>query len=566
MKLKNDISKLIKIAMIIVIIMSTMSMTKASAMAANVNISCQDTVEVGQSFTITVSGSAAQWELSLLVNGNKIQTNSQLDNGDSNQSINFSASYTPQSEGTLNISLEGSITEEYTGTTITSFTPKTITVVPAEQQSQSSSGSGSGGSVNHQLPVDGGGHQSTQQTAPKSSNNYLSSLSVNVGTLTPTFSRERLEYSLEFDEDFDYDTLNSLAVSALAEDSRAKVSGTGTVDVTTGENNIEVSVTAEDTSVRTYRISFIKPEEIKQSDLRLSSLVIKTVDDQGIMEEVDLNPKFDKETFDYQLEVSKNIEKLDVNGEVEKEDIEVMIEGADNLHTGENLVQIILTSPTDENVKSVYRITINKEDPLIGAEDENTELKEKNRKKLIIGITLGIIVILVIVLIALLIANHRKKGKSGHKDKDVFDEDDKESDDELEDKKGKLFDYDEEDTYLSDENLEKLNKKFKETDNEIEDDEKEKNESFDELAGLEESEKLNLKDDEESNTKIEKEEEKKKEEKIDNLLEEDYDKDDEARARKLAELEKEIKDKRKRLTKKDTDKKKDVKNKKEKDL
>lgn len=323
----------------------------------------------------------------------------------------------------------------------------------------------------NEIPTESGTPTPPAQTEPdpepKSNNNYLKSLKVDKGTLTPAFSREREDYTIEFPEDFDFSTLEKINVSATVENNKARVNGTGDITVKEGENIIEVSVMAEDQTVRTYRITFIKPEIITQSDLRLKGLIVKTIDEDEKSEDVELDPKFDAEVFNYKLEVKENIEKLQIDAQVERDDLIVAIEGADKLHAGKNLVKITITSPTDENVKSVYQITVNKDKAIVASTNPTDGvLSAENRTKLIIGIVLGIIVILAITLVVLLIINHKKnkQEQAGYEDDERYDiVNKKKSKEELEEKKQKLFDYDEEKSYLTDENLEKLSEEYKET-------------------------------------------------------------------------------------------------------
>lgn len=83
----------------------------------------------------------------------------------------------------------------------------------------------------------------------KSSNNYLKGLSIKGLKLSPEFDKQTIDYIIE--EELDTD---SIEISADLDDSRAKVSGTGTVKLEPGENNIRVDVTAENGIVRTYNI------------------------------------------------------------------------------------------------------------------------------------------------------------------------------------------------------------------------------------------------------------------------------------------------------------------------
>ena len=83
----------------------------------------------------------------------------------------------------------------------------------------------------------------------KSSNNYLKGLSIKGLKLSPEFDKQTIDYTIE--EELDKD---SIEISADLDDSRAKVSGTGTIKLEPGKNNIRVDVTAENGIVRTYNI------------------------------------------------------------------------------------------------------------------------------------------------------------------------------------------------------------------------------------------------------------------------------------------------------------------------
>ena len=87
----------------------------------------------------------------------------------------------------------------------------------------------------------------------KSSNNYLKGLSIKGLKLTPEFDKQTIDYTIE--EELDVD---SIEISADLDDSRAKVSGTGTIKLKPGENNIRVDVTSENGIVRTYSIKVIR--------------------------------------------------------------------------------------------------------------------------------------------------------------------------------------------------------------------------------------------------------------------------------------------------------------------
>lgn len=82
-----------------------------------------------------------------------------------------------------------------------------------------------------------------------SKNNNLKSLSIDGLKLTPEFNKNTTEYKVEATSNTE-----RVKVNASKEDSKASVSGTGTHDVTEGENKIKVTVTAENGSTKTYTI------------------------------------------------------------------------------------------------------------------------------------------------------------------------------------------------------------------------------------------------------------------------------------------------------------------------
>ena len=84
-------------------------------------------------------------------------------------------------------------------------------------------------------------------------NNTLSGLSVDGFALTPTFNRDVESYNLIVSP-----SVASLTVSASVIDSAATVSGTGTVNLQSGNNDITVAVRAGNGSMRNYVIHVVR--------------------------------------------------------------------------------------------------------------------------------------------------------------------------------------------------------------------------------------------------------------------------------------------------------------------
>lgn len=84
----------------------------------------------------------------------------------------------------------------------------------------------------------------------KSSNAYLSDLTVSAGTLDPLFNKKTTEYNVSIDE-----LIDKLTIKATPEDSKASILGDGEVVLSEGKNTFEVKVTAEDGKTQIYTIN-----------------------------------------------------------------------------------------------------------------------------------------------------------------------------------------------------------------------------------------------------------------------------------------------------------------------
>lgn len=222
----------------------------------------------------------------------------------------------------------------------------------------------------------------------KSSNNYLSSITLNAGNLSPEFYRETFEYTVEsLPED-----ITEIEINATAEDERAHISGLGVVSLNPGENRIQIEVTAENENVREYVLIVNRKQDLVESDLRLTTLEISQINKNGEFSTLEI--PFDKETFEYDVEVDNDIVDLDVNPTVEREGIIVETTGEKNLKDGENIVSITLTAQNDENIQTSYVVKVNRKSGMevsanVGQEDETWKI-------VVIGISLLILVIEVI--------------------------------------------------------------------------------------------------------------------------------------------------------------------------
>ncbi len=238
---------------------------------------------------------------------------------------------------------------------------------------------------------------SNNQSVTLSSNNYLKNLQVNVGTLSPEFYRETFEYTV------DNIIEDDIEVTAEAEDEKAIVNGAGTIALAGGENRIKIDVVAENQQTRTYTIIVNKNEEVTDSEARLQTLEIQTINEDNMFEDLDIG--FDKEVLDYETTVEDNVTDLSISATVDREGIIIDVEGDKNLKEGENIVTITLTENNEtETKKTTYTIKVNrKAKPIVEISSNGV-----SSNQILAG---AILSILAIGLIIIAVTTHIKKHK-----------------------------------------------------------------------------------------------------------------------------------------------------------
>ena len=307
---------------------------KNMSYAASANISCDSETTVGKEITITANVTGVQWNLELKVNGQTIAKNSELENYEANKSVSFSGKYTPNAEGTLNVSLEGTVTEFSDGTTIRNFGTKTIKV-KAPENNNSNSNNGNGGN-----------NSSSSEPAAKSTEARLKNLKINPNDFTG-FKRDKKEYSVEVPN-----STSEVEVYAKAVDSKAKISGTGKVSLKEGSNTVEVVVTAEAGNTETYKLN-IKRRTAEEEAKNASDATLKNL---GI------NPKeydfsgFKKDQTEYSAEVPNEIKTVEIYAEATDSKAQITGTGEIELNEGANEAKVEVVA--QDGTKKTYTITI----------------------------------------------------------------------------------------------------------------------------------------------------------------------------------------------------------------
>lgn len=196
-------------------------------------------------------------------------------------------------------------------------------------------------------------------TAPKPhSSALLSSLTGNVGTMSPSFSQATYAYKVNIPKD----TIPSITLygkclesgcqsTVTCETEGCTVNGTK-VSLIIGKNIVHYKVTSEDNSdTKDYVLTVYRGPSTDNSSY-LKSLSLKGFD---------LKEKFDKDTLDYTTTVSYDYENVTVNYESEDPTASVEVKGDKNLKVGDNVVTVTVTSSETKD-KRIYNITVTRED------------------------------------------------------------------------------------------------------------------------------------------------------------------------------------------------------------
>lgn len=340
-------SKIIGIILMVFVLTTMIFPSSKVYGAAGASIKAsKSTIYVGETTKITVSvNSTETWNLGITSNGGNLSgTTKDADATGSEVSKQvISCEFTANTAGTYKINLSG----EIAGSDLKKksvATSVTITVKNKEQTPVTPP------SNNDDIP------QETKPgtTTTKSSNNYLSSLKVSEGKLSPEFNFRTYNYTVDVGKE-----INSIKVIATAEHSKAKVSGAGTKTLKPGENKINVNVKAEDGKERTYTIIVNKPEE----KVLLKSLKLHGVNLEEERVEISYSPEFSSEVYEYSVNVANDITKIDVEALTNNENYLVEITGNEELKDGENIITIVVKAKDSEKV-TTYKIKVLKEEAI----------------------------------------------------------------------------------------------------------------------------------------------------------------------------------------------------------
>ena len=239
---------------------------------------------------------------------------------------------------------------------------------------------------------------------PRNSNNYLQSLTIDKGTID--FKKDTTSYTIRVEH-----SVNEVNIVAAPEDSKAKVSGTGSKTLKDYVNEFKVIVKAENESTRTYVIKVIRQDESGNFGKLNTDNSVKSI----TITDYDLEFKKDVKKYNILVEDIENVEfKVVPNNAAAT----VSITNNTDLQPGLNVVKIQITAENgdiNEYIFNVYKIA-EADTPPTETKEEKVEPVKVEKEGTNIWLIVSIVEFVIIIILTKLLLS---KGKRKKKDNNV---------------------------------------------------------------------------------------------------------------------------------------------------
>ncbi len=184
---------------------------------------------------------------------------------------------------------------------------------------------------------------------PKSSNNNLSSLTVN-NSLVSGFNSSTKAYYLTVNNN-----ISSISIGASAADGRSYISGIGSYAVNVYNNTFYITVTAENGSKNVYSLTVVR----KDSNGLTAPLSTNNLLGTLAIEGYDIG--FDANKLEYKLTVENNISSVKITSTAQDSKSKVEIDGsANDLEVGDNTIKVTVTAENGD--KKTYTVIITRKE------------------------------------------------------------------------------------------------------------------------------------------------------------------------------------------------------------
>ena len=408
-------SKIKNLAYIMIFLIVLFALAPKSEAAGLVIAFSKSTANVGDTVTVTVTGSGVTGKVNLSVSGNATlsQNSVWVDNNSTSVTATITGTGSIRITATAADMADSTTSDPYSGATA-----GTITVANSSSGTGSSGGtSNSGGSSNS-----GGTSSNGSTSTTKSSNANLSNLGIRPNDFSG-FKPGTTSYTVTVPND-----VSSVEIYASKGQSGQSISGTGNKTLQEGANTFKVVVTAEDGKTKkTYTLTINReaksdtetPEETEntentenpentengeQVEEENTEFGLKELSIEGIT----LSPEFKTDVYEYTAKLIGEATSLKLNTSATAENAKVEITGNENLQEGENIVTILVTNESgDETVAYQIKVTKSLVDEEALAKQREIEEQEKQRKIIIISAVVAAIIIIAIIIII----RHRRNKK-----------------------------------------------------------------------------------------------------------------------------------------------------------
>lgn len=231
--------------------------------------------------------------------------------------------------------------------------------------------------------------------------------------------------------------VETINIYATAQDSKAKIVGTGNKKLNVGINVVNIIVTAEDGTNKTYTMNInrqkskevtenntiSKDDELKEKEnvenqkenveeeLNLKQLEVENLTKLEI-KGYEIIPKFSADVYKYTLSINGDISDLDIVAKGKDSSIDIEVIGNKELKDGENVITILVDNK-DTKANSTYQIIVNKTNIDFETLNSTFEQAIKKAKK----IRLITLISIIFIFLAIIIFIIRKKVKKKQEDK-----------------------------------------------------------------------------------------------------------------------------------------------------
>lgn len=181
----------------------------------------------------------------------------------------------------------------------------------------------------------------------RNSDNTLSNLKTNIGKLSPEFNKGIAMYTVEVDKN-----VKSIKIDATISNSKSSfVSGyePRTVELSDGENKVEIKVKSESGATKTYVINVVKgAPEVKTDNISLLSSI----------ELSSGNIDFDEKKFEYTVYVGYDVTQILATTTAKNSEDKITVTGGENLEVGVETPITISVFNLKNNFTRVYTINV----------------------------------------------------------------------------------------------------------------------------------------------------------------------------------------------------------------